>query len=99
MLSEIIFAYLNPGKIDSNQEWVNWAFKLKQKDKRYALEIIEDWQVGRVAVIGCVPWVTSFLLGIIWSACGGDVQTAFTVASFVLTAGSSKSWTFRGETL
>ncbi len=63
------------------------------------LEIIEDWQAGRVAVLGCVPWVTSFLLGIIWSACDSDMQTAFTVASFVLTAGSSKSWTFQGEIL
>ena len=86
-----MFAYANPLKVTSKHDWVEWAFKLKQKDKRYALEFVEGWEATRIAVLGSVLWMASFLLGIIWSVRGGDIQTVFTVASFVLAAASSRT--------
>jgi hypothetical protein len=90
VLQEIMFAYGNPEKITSDRDWVNWAFKLKQKDKRFALDFVEGWQGSRFIILGLVPWTSSFLMAIAWSSRGGDLQTVFTVASFMLTAASSK---------
>ncbi|KAH0558413.1 hypothetical protein GP486_004926 [Trichoglossum hirsutum] len=89
VLQEIMFAYSNPEKITSSTDWVIWAFKLKQEDKRFALDFVEGWQASRFIVLGLTPWTISFLMAIVWSARGGNLQTVFTVASFVLTAASS----------
>jgi hypothetical protein len=93
VLQEIMYAYRNPERLSSTDDWVQWAFRLRQKDRRHALEFVEGWNTTRIAISGTVPWLSSCLVGIIWTAMGGDVQTAFTVASFILTSFSSKPGT------
>ncbi|EPE30151.1 hypothetical protein GLAREA_12874 [Glarea lozoyensis ATCC 20868] len=87
-LQEILYAYLNPSAIGSGDLWIEWVFQLRQKDRRHALEFIEGWNAFRICVAGILPLAISTLLGIIWSMATKDVQTAFTVAGFVLTGGT-----------
>jgi hypothetical protein len=87
----MMYAYRNHDKISgASNDWVQWMFRLRQKDKRHALEFVEGWDTTRIAIAGTVPLLSSCLVGIIWTANGGDAQTAFTVASFILTFCSSK---------
>ncbi|KAK3303755.1 uncharacterized protein B0T15DRAFT_513894 [Chaetomium strumarium] len=62
--------------------------RLRRKDRRHALGFVEGWNTNRIAISGSVPCLASCLVGAIGSAMGGDPQTAFTVASFILTSSS-----------
>lgn len=97
VLQEILFAYGNPNKIETSTEWIDWVFRLRQSDRRHALEFVEGWNGTRIAVAGLTPLFFSCLLGIVWSWKTGDVQTAFTVAGFVLTAGTCELNHFPSE--
>ncbi|KAH6889392.1 hypothetical protein B0T10DRAFT_548779 [Thelonectria olida] len=88
VLQEMMYAYRNPGKLGSDDDWIQWVFRLRGKDRRHALEFVEGWNTTRIAVAGTIPWLSSCLVGISWTAAGGDAQTAFTVASFILTSSS-----------
>ncbi|KAH6972108.1 hypothetical protein BKA56DRAFT_660140 [Ilyonectria sp. MPI-CAGE-AT-0026] len=88
VLQEMMYAYRNPSKLKSKDEWVKWVFRLRRKDKRHAIEFVEGWNTTRIAIAGTIPWLSSCLVGIIWAVIGGDIQTAFTVASFILTSSS-----------
>jgi hypothetical protein len=93
ILQEILFACQNPSKITTDHDWINWVFNLRKPDHRHALEFVEDWSATRIAVAGGIPWILSTVVGISWSCWthGRDIQTAFTVAGFVLTLGTSMS--------
>ena len=89
-MQEVLYAYRRPSEIDTDHAWVDWMFRLRQPDRRHALEFVEDWNGTRIAVAGMTPLLFSTLVGIIWSVRSGDVQTAFTAAGFILTAGTRK---------
>ena len=91
VLQEIYYAYKHPGSVTSENDWIQWVFRLRRSNKRHALEFVEGWNSTRVVIAAALPWLVSCLVGIIWSASGGDAQTAFTVASFILTSGTGKS--------
>lgn len=85
-MQEVLYAYNHPEEFGLDETaWVEWVFRLRQPDKRHALEFVEGWNGTRIAVVGMIPCIASTLVGVTWSAMGGDVQTAFTVAGFVLT--------------
>lgn len=85
-MQEVLWAYNHPSSFSKTEtEWIEWVFRLRQLDKRHALEFVEGWNGTRIAIFGTIPCVASTLVGVIWSALGGDVQTAFTVAGFILT--------------
>lgn len=101
ILQEIMYAYRHPNRLGrlsgssrhgSTDDWIRWVFRLRRRDRRHALEFVEGWNTTRIAVSGTAPWLSSCLLGIVWTVMsGGDAQTAFTVASFLLTS-SSGEW-------
>jgi hypothetical protein len=88
ILQELLCAYQNPSKISSEHELIDWVFRLRQPDRRHALEFVEDWNGTRIAVAGIIPLVVSTMVAIVWSAKGSGVQDGFAVARFILTAGS-----------
>jgi len=91
VLQEMMYAYRNPDRLfHDSDDWIKWVFRLRRKHKRHALEFVEGWNTTRIAISGTAPWLTSCLVGIIWTAIGGDAQTAFTVASFILTSSSGE---------
>ena len=62
------------------------VFRLRQPDRRHALEFVEGWNGTRIAVAGSIPLVVSTMVAIVWSAKGSGVQDGFAVAGFILTA-------------
>lgn len=91
VLQEMMYAYRNPDKVRTDDAWIKWVFKLRSNDKRHAIEFAEGWNTTRISIAGTLPWLSSCMVGVIWTATGGDAQTAFTVAGFILTSASSKS--------
>jgi hypothetical protein len=95
-LQEVFYAYQHPKSIETESEWIDWVFRLRQADRRHALEFVEDWSGFRIGIVGSVPWVVATLVGVTWTARGGDAQTAFTVAAFILTVGTCElNWSLR----
>ena len=90
VLQEILYAYQNPSKITSEHEWIDWVFRLRQQDRRHALEFVEGWNGTRIAVAGSIPLVFSTVLCIFWSVKGSGIQDGFAIAGFILTTGSCK---------
>ncbi|CAG8980873.1 hypothetical protein HYALB_00013512 [Hymenoscyphus albidus] len=88
IIQEVLHAYQNPSTIETEHDWIDWVFRLRQPDRRHALEFVEGWNGTRIAIAGLMPLLVSCVLGVVWSWRTGDVQTAFTVAGFVLTAGT-----------
>ena len=91
MLQEIYHVYLNTSSINTETEWIEWVFRLRRQNERHALEFVEGWNGSRIVIAGTLPWLISCLVGIIWTARGGDVQAAFTVASYILTSATGKA--------
>lgn len=65
------------------------------------LEFIRAWDRNKVSIIALIPFAVSLLFAIIWIVVSiaryavdaqVAVQTAFTVAGFIVTAGKSKCW-------
>ncbi|KAK7192338.1 hypothetical protein PSPO01_01910 [Paraphaeosphaeria sporulosa] len=90
VLQELFYAYRHPQQATSSGQtnWIEWVFRLRQQNKRHALEFVEGWNTTRIVIAGAIPWLISCLVGIVWTAKGGDAQTAFTVASFILSSGT-----------
>ncbi|KAK7953794.1 hypothetical protein PG988_014488 [Apiospora saccharicola] len=88
VLQEMMYAYRNPDKLGTKDAWVQWAFQLRQKNRRHAIEFVEGWDATRIATAAMIPWLGSCVVGIAWTLAGGDPQTTFTVASFILTSSS-----------
>jgi hypothetical protein len=85
----VLYAYNHPSKLsDTDHVWIDWVFKLRQADKRHALEFVEGWNGTRIAIAGTIPLVFSTVVGLAWSIRTGEWQTGFTVAGFILTAGT-----------
>lgn len=83
-----MYAFQHPDRLNSQDEWIQWVFRLRRQDRRHAIEFVEGWNTTRIAIAGTIPWLSSCIVGIAWTAAGGDIQTAFTVASFILTSSS-----------
>ncbi|KAM5347396.1 hypothetical protein ACJ41O_010401 [Fusarium nematophilum] len=72
-------------------DWVEWVFGLSDADgKRHQLEFIEGWSPLRLLIATSIPLLSSIVLGVCWIVLTGDIQTGFTLAGFVLTAGSGE---------
>jgi hypothetical protein len=94
-LQEIFYAYNNPSKVEDSESetpWIKWVYRLRKPEQRHALEFIESWDGKRIVIAGTLPWLFSTMVGVVWSVKGGDVQTAFTVAGYILTSGTGTLW-------
>jgi hypothetical protein len=87
---DMLWLYYNSSKAPKDLRYIKWVFGLRHTDHRYALQIVEGWSPLRIAVAGSLPAVISTIVGVAWSARAGDVVTGFTVALFILTAGTRK---------
>jgi hypothetical protein len=84
-LQELWYAFRRPEQIESQGEWVDWAFALKaQANNRYGLEFVEGWNGSKIAALGVTPLLGTLVASIAWARAGGDLQTVFTVTSYAL---------------
>lgn len=77
---------MHPSKISTSTEWVEWVFRLRRGDRRHALELVEGWDTLRIIIAGTFPWLISCIVGVVYAVLTHDAQSAFTVASFILTS-------------
>jgi hypothetical protein len=55
MKSDLMYAFLNPPKIKTDREWIDWVFQLKSDpENRYALEFVEDWDGVKIVWLGSI---------------------------------------------
>lgn len=85
---DILFAYRRPEKLQSDDDWIRWIFNLRQPRRRFALEFVEGWSAPRILIAVAILLVASTAVGLGWVFGTADVQSAFTIASFILGAGS-----------
>jgi hypothetical protein len=57
--------------------------------ERKLVEFVEGWDAKRIVLASSLPLVGSVVVGVTWAVMLGDAQTAFTVASFILTFGAA----------
>ncbi|KAK3371126.1 hypothetical protein B0T24DRAFT_627811 [Lasiosphaeria ovina] len=98
-MQEFLYYVFHPEEVSKEYSrprvWIDWVFDLREKRPdgtvhRHLVEIIEGWSALRITVASLFPVLGSAILGIVWASMTQDVQTAFTVASFLLTFGSGK---------
>jgi hypothetical protein len=59
----VLFAYLNPSSVDTDHAWIDWVFRLRQPDRRHALEFVEGWNETLIAIAGITPDGIQYLGG------------------------------------
>jgi hypothetical protein len=96
--SSNIVNFLNPSRIDPKQFHHTEDMLSDVRDE--GLEFIRAWDRKKVSAIATIPFAVSLVFAFVWTAVSiarynvdaqVAVQTAFTVAAFIMTAGKSKS--------
>lgn len=69
--------------------------------EKYSLEIVLGWSVARIAVVILIPVVLSLVIGLWFNSKDWTdlttIQTAWSIASYIVTAGGCKYPMFRVE--
>jgi hypothetical protein len=95
--SSKVVNFLNPESLDPKQHHQTTDM-LSNVDSE-GLEFIRAWDRNKVSVIAVVPFAVSLLFAMVWIVVSMArynvdaqvaVQTAFTVAAFIVTAGESR---------
>lgn len=96
--SSNVVNFLKPDRLDPKQ-YFQTADMLSDV-KTEGLEFVRAWDRNKVSVIALIPFVLSLVFAMIWIAVSiahyavdaqVAVQTAFTVAAFIVTAGKFRS--------
>lgn len=78
-------SYHHASQIRTQHEWVDWFVRFKSSpDKSYGLEFVEGLWAEKLAVFAILWTVAIIVVSAVWCALGGQLQTVFTVMSFVL---------------
>jgi len=79
-------AYHNPNRIRPEHDWVDFFVQFDRGDQRQnGLEFVEGLWADKLAVVALVATAAIIITCIVWCVLGGQLQTVFTVMSFVLT--------------
>ncbi|MCJ1304195.1 hypothetical protein MMC08_007007 [Hypocenomyce scalaris] len=82
----------HPERIRPEREWIDWftEFKAEGHGKSVGLEFQEGLWADKLAIIAILITVAIVVVSVIWAVRGGQLQTVFTVMSFVLTAAAAE---------
>ena len=97
-LSHLLLAYQTSRRhpdADVSKAWTTWLQKNLNNNQepiesKCSLELVYDWSPIRLAVLVLFPVLLSFGTGLIYMLQTGDVSTAWTIASYVVTAAGGK---------
>ena len=82
---QFLHAYHHPERVRPDHHWVDWFVALDEGDQRTnGLEFIEGIWAEKLAFIAILASVAIVVVSIVWCVLGGNLQTVFTVMSFVL---------------
>lgn len=81
-----LHAYHHPNQIHPRHEWVDFFsdFKEDARGKTVGLEFVEGLWAEKLAALAIFFTIAIIVASATWCALGGDLQTVFTVMSFVL---------------
>jgi hypothetical protein len=99
ILSHFILAYnashRHPDE-DVTVTWTDWVNRELNGNKvimfegKYSLELIYSWSAVRLSVAVITPTLFSFAVGLGYMLKTGDVSTAWTISSYIVTAAGGK---------
>jgi hypothetical protein len=98
-MSHFIVAYkasLRHPDPDIAKAWTEWvqrelnANNIIMFEGRYSLELIYSWSGVRLSVAVVTPTLFSFAVGLGYMIKTGDVSTAWTISSYIVTAAGGK---------
>ena len=82
---QFMHAYHHPDRIRPDHHWVDWFVALDEGDTRTnGLEFVEGIWAEKLAAVAVLATIAIVVVCIVWCVLGGDLQTVFTVMSFVL---------------
>lgn len=99
--SSKVINFLNPDGLDHTQCHQTVKMLKDINVGSGGLDFVRAWDRNNAAVIALIPFVLSLLFAVVWvvvsvAAYAVDVQvavqTAFTVAAFIVTAGKCQKW-------
>ena len=85
----------HPNRLRPAHEWVDWFtdFKAQDRGKTVGLEFKEALWAEKLAIVAILITVIIVVVSVVWVVKGGQLQTVFTVMSFVLTGAAGKLYT------
>ncbi|KAF8247161.1 hypothetical protein K440DRAFT_644181 [Wilcoxina mikolae CBS 423.85] len=81
IVNQIYYEYVTGVNSDA---WNEWIFNTIA-DQSLSIELLLGWSVVRISVVVSFPVLSSFAIGMWYMQTTGDVQTAWTIASYVIT--------------
>ncbi|KAI9808473.1 MAG: hypothetical protein M1827_007226 [Pycnora praestabilis] len=86
-------AFHHPDRIRPEHEWVDFftQFRAASPNKTVGLEFQEGLWAEKLAIIAILLTIAIIVVSIVWVLKGGNLQTVFTVMSFVLTGVAGKT--------
>ena len=81
---------------DVTTTWTKWVQKELNGDNpimlegKYSLELIYSWSAVRLSVAVVTPTLFSLIVGLSYMIKTGDVSTAWTISSYIVTAAGGK---------
>lgn len=77
-----------------SKAWAEWVHKNLNASRscpfrsQLSLKLVLRWSTTRISIASAVPLLLSFIVGFWYSAAYDDQQTAWTISSFIVTAGA-----------
>lgn len=82
---QFLHAYHHPDQVRPDHHWVDWFVAFNEGDQRTSgLEFVEGIWAEKLAFVAVLASLAIIAACIVWCALGGNLQTVFTVMSFVL---------------
>ncbi|KAI9719014.1 MAG: hypothetical protein M1828_006390 [Chrysothrix sp. TS-e1954] len=91
-LHSFMHAFHHAHTLKSEHAWVDWFVEFKKDpNKQYGLEFKEQLWAEKLAAIAIFVTFAIIVTSVVWVVLGGDLQTVFTVMSFVLGGATGES--------
>lgn len=82
---QFLHAYHHPDHIRPDHHWVDWFVAFDEGDTRTnGLEFVEGIWAEKLVAVAILATIAIIVVSVVWCVLGGDLQTVFTVMSFVL---------------
>lgn len=84
--------YHHPDRVRRDHTWVDWFTQFKEENPKQTigLQFVEGLWAEKLVAIALLITVAIIIVSVVWVVKGGDLQTVFTVMSFVLTGAAGK---------
>ena len=94
-MSQFYLSYNNPSAADMDylEEWIDSQFNRPingDPNKYHSVQLKLAWSVWRISLFIMVPTILSIAIGFYYQAADGDVQTAWTISSYIVTTSGSE---------